>query len=555
MGAAALARIRSAQGSRRRGEDAAGVDIVAGGRGLGGHPAAAGAVLDADAGRRRRAGRRCRRGPRAAGRRSTTPPPMPVEMVRKTMSCPSPAPARCSPHAAACASLAQRTGAPRRRGERVGEREASREVEGGGVQRAPAAVADQSGDRRADRAVAAAPGRDERRGASSRRSGPVAMSVATRASSTTRPSSADQRGEHLGAADVDREDASCRRPRRRGAAQNQPVTCSGRVIAEPTTTAQAPRRSASAACSGVRMRPSAITRGVEPAHRRDQREVGLGGLRAADVAGEGRADDVGAGRVRARASSVVGAVGHGEAAMAWIACRRSATPAGRARPVASKAMMSAPAAARASTSAMKGVMRTGLVGEVALDEADDRRVGRRAHGRDVGDALDAEPRRAARERRKREADHDVRPVHRAARHRLAGYDQAVDRGCGGSSSVPPGSMPPSGATRVSNWFRNLGDTHRRRPPNAAYEVTEDAIRLPAIRQQRNRAPLARRAPAPRADDRGPVSVPEGRELADAQAGGGLAADVEHLVPLGLGERLERSASPARRPRGPASRCA
>ena len=70
-----------------------------------------------------------------------------------------------------------------------------------------------------------------------------------------------------------------------------------------------------------------------------------------------------------------------------------------------------------------GADADGRPGIVALDQADDRRCGGGAHRRDVVDPLDADRGGAARERREREADDDVRPVERAAHHRLAGYDQ------------------------------------------------------------------------------------------------------------------------------------
>ena len=53
-----------------------------------------------------------------------------------------------------------------------------------------------------------------------------------------------------------------------------------------------------------------------------------------------------------------------------------------------------------------------------------------------------------------------------------------------TSSRPAGKAAP--VRRHARVQPFIGDTHRRRPPNAAYEVTEDAILLPAIRQQRNR---------------------------------------------------------------------
>ena len=77
-----------------RGKDAAGVDIVARGARRRRHAAAAGDVLDADArGDRQRRLADARREAMMAGKQpppDTTPPPMPVDMVKKTMSVPRP---------------------------------------------------------------------------------------------------------------------------------------------------------------------------------------------------------------------------------------------------------------------------------------------------------------------------------------------------------------------------------------------------------------------------------------------------------------------------------
>ena len=115
--------------------------------------------------RRATSGRRSRRrrgAPVSSRPPETTPPPMPVEMVRKTMSCPSPAPKRCSPHAAACASLASVTGLAQTDAESVGEREAGRDGKDRRVERVPAPVPDLAGDRGGDGAIASGPVGDER---------------------------------------------------------------------------------------------------------------------------------------------------------------------------------------------------------------------------------------------------------------------------------------------------------------------------------------------------------------------------------------------------------
>ena len=85
--------------------------------------------------------------------------------------------------------------------------------------------------------------------------------------------------------------------------------------------------------------------------------------------------------------------------------------------------MSAPAPASASISATVAVIRTGVSAKSRLTRPMIGAVRRGTDGGDVGDALDAHRRGTARQRREGEADDDLGPVERTARHRLAGYDQ------------------------------------------------------------------------------------------------------------------------------------
>ena len=73
---------------------------------------------------------------------------------------------------------------------------------------------------------------------------------------------------------------------------------------------------------------------------------------------------------------------------------------------------------------IRDVLREGrdphrAIGEVALHEADDRRIGQGAHRAQVGDPLDPQPCRAAVEGRLRHRGDDLGAVHRPAGHRLA----------------------------------------------------------------------------------------------------------------------------------------
>ena len=74
---------------------------------------------------------------------------------------------------------------------------------------------------------------------------------------------------------------------------------------------------------------------------------------------------------------------------------------------------------------------------VILDDADDRRIGGGAHSAQIGKGFDPQGASTAGERREREGDNGPRIVHGAARHRLAGYHQAV------SEIVNPQGVLPS----------------------------------------------------------------------------------------------------------------
>ena len=162
---------------------------------------------------------------------------------------------------------------------------------------------------------------------------------------------------------------------------------------------------------------------AEPHAGRQQREIGFRRLRPAGIAGHGRADDVGAigdGRLRLRERRDVG---HRE-------------PAPGMHPCAERRRLDGADAVGAVEGDDIGAgigQRVDILDQrrdadrrrvhVALDEADDRRVGRRAHRLEIGDALDAQAPGAARQRREREADHAFGLIERPARNRLAGDDE------------------------------------------------------------------------------------------------------------------------------------
>ena len=84
------------------------------------------------------------------------------------------------------------------------------------------------------------------------------------------------------------------------------------------------------ACSGVRMRPSAITGLPHPDDGPDERDVGRIRHRTLHVAGQGRADDVGAEARRGLGLGGGRDVGHGEPAVA-VDCGEEVGCRGRAR--------------------------------------------------------------------------------------------------------------------------------------------------------------------------------------------------------------------------------
>ena len=232
-----------------RGEDAAGVDIVAGGPRRCGHAAAAGDVLDADArvdGQRRLAD--ARREAVMAGKQ----PPAGHDAAADAGGYGEEDDVLSFARAEAVLTprrglriVGEGHGLAEAVAERGAEREAGRDREDGGVQRIPAPVPDLSGDGRGHRPVAPGPIGDER----GQRVAPPSADAVARGRDialVVDTCAGNQRCEHLGAADVDREDRivahagapAVRRPPT--AVANHSVMCSGRVIAEPTTTAKAP---------------------------------------------------------------------------------------------------------------------------------------------------------------------------------------------------------------------------------------------------------------------------------------------------------------------------
>ena len=173
--------------------------------------------------------------------------------VRKIMSAPWPAPNRYSPQAAAWASLAAATGTPRRAQARVpaGNR---RNGQGGGIERVPGTIGETARDGNAGASVPTMPvcyqfgdivEPDPGVSLPWRR---VVGSSSDLPPQRARRRSWCRRGRSQG---WDRCHAAGPRRCRATASTNQPVICSGRVIAEPTTTAHAPA-SRAARTSGVR---------------------------------------------------------------------------------------------------------------------------------------------------------------------------------------------------------------------------------------------------------------------------------------------------------------
>ena len=130
------------------------------------------------------------------------------------------------------------------------QRVAVRNGQGRGIERMPAALVEDAGGSDADNADAIQPGSRQladslhqviRLARARRRHSPLVQNLGA----------SHQCCQDLGAADIDGQNRLAHRPAAPAiAAANHEVMCSGRVIAEPTTTAKAPASSAEAACSG-----------------------------------------------------------------------------------------------------------------------------------------------------------------------------------------------------------------------------------------------------------------------------------------------------------------
>ena len=347
------------------------------------------------------------------------------------MSCPSPAPKRCSPQAAAWASLASGHRLAEAVAERRGEREAGRNGQDGGVERVPAPVPDLAGDGGGNGAVAPAPSPATSAAiASHQPSAEASRGVATsRFLDRSRSPTTSAASILVPPMSMARIASSLMPPRLR--------TASATARREPLGDVLGPgdrRADDDGKGPGLDRRPRLLRRpdaalgddrlAAARRSRATSARSGSSGTGPAGVAGERGAEQVGAEPRGGLASAAVGDVGHRQAADgdgSRRGGRRAGT--GRGQSVASKAMMSAPASARASTSASVAVMRTGVPGKSRLTRPMIGRSRGGAHGGDVGDALDADRGGAAGEGGEGEADDDLGPVERAARHRLAGHDQ------------------------------------------------------------------------------------------------------------------------------------
>ena len=202
--------------------------------------------------------------------------------------------------------------------------------------------------------------------------------------------------------------------------------CSGRVTAEPTTTADAPARRGRA---NLLRRPVAALREDRRAERgegADEREVGLLGHRAAGVAGEGRAEHVAPGGERRAAfldRREMSAMARRPRRMGRLGQRRDGHRAGAVRRVEGDDV-----GARLGEGADVGEGRgddDGMARLRPLDQADDRNVGRGADCGDIAHALDPKAAGAAVDGGERKADDEVGAVHRAARDRLARHHETA----------------------------------------------------------------------------------------------------------------------------------
>ncbi len=298
----------------------------------------------------------------------------------------------------------------------------------GGVERRPAAVANDAGRRDADLGIALA----ERQGPFGKPAQPtVWTSIAVRRDHRLMPQDAvgHQADLHLGAADVDRQRRFGGFP---GAAERA-LDCGtepGRRMFGPGD-----GRSYHHGESSGRDRFGRLGRGADSSFGNhvgrqrpqgaDQCEIGSLGLRPADIAGERGAEIIDA--CRERTAPVVGrsAVGHRPAPAG---AHRSNELRDARRTWALRGVegnhIGAGFAERLDVRGVGGDAHR-AVGEIALDQPDDRHADRLADRLNIGGGFDAHRLGACPDRRLREPDDEGSCIHRPARDRLAGHDQAV----------------------------------------------------------------------------------------------------------------------------------
>ena len=164
-------------------------------------------------------------------------------------------------------------------------------------------------------------------------------------------------------------------------------------------------------------------RPAEPHGRRQQLEIGIDLFGTAGIAGHGGADHVDAELDGGARLGNVGDVGHGQLAVGMDG-GAEVGDGGRADAVGGVEGDDVGAGLGKGDDVIderRDAHRRGV--EVALDEADDRRVGGRPHGLEIVQAFDAQATASGGQRRQGETDHLVGMIEGAVRHRLAGDDE------------------------------------------------------------------------------------------------------------------------------------
>ena len=166
---------------------------------------------------------------------------------------------------------------------------------------------------------------------------------------------------------------------------------------------------------------------IQARQRCHQIQIRGPGHRAAGVAGERGAQDLHTHGTRGAAILGHAAVRHGEAPRGMDCGDKCITGNGTWTVRRIEGDHIGPRGSQFAHVLQEGRDAHGTVRQVALDESDDGRPRHRAHGTHIGKAFDPHGRGAARQCGQRKGRHGVRPVHRTARNRLAGDDQAASQ--------------------------------------------------------------------------------------------------------------------------------